>query len=267
MPYFGVPTASTSGTRRPNNAVGAITDISYSVNSNYNALVIALNRRFYKNLQWQSSFTWSRANDFGQASQTFTATNNVLNPFNLAGEYSRSNFDIRDRFASGLIWTPDYYKGDKSVLKYLLTGYTISPVVSIASGAPYTPTISGNAPNPAGFSAITGGTGVLAVGGTNRPPFLGPNSFQMPGYRDVDLRLQKSFHIWETWKLSLIGDAFNLFNHNNVTSVNTQMFSISGSSLVFQDGLSGRSLFGNPTASSNTLTAQRQIQVGIKLDF
>ncbi|MGH9702654.1 MAG: TonB-dependent receptor domain-containing protein, partial [Candidatus Acidiferrales bacterium] len=267
VPYFGVPTATKVGTGRPNTTVGAITDISYAVNSNYNALVIAVNRRFYKNLQWQSSFTWSRANDFGQASQTFTATNNVLNPFDLNAEYSRSNFDVRDRFASGLIWTPDYYKGDKTILKYLLTGYTISPLISIASGAPYTPTISGNAPNPAGFAAVTGGGGVLADGGTNRPPFLGPNSFQMPGYRDVDLRLQKSFPIWETWKLSLIGDAFNLFNHNNVTAVSTQMFSISGSNLVFQDGLNGRSLFGNPTASSNTLTAQRQIQVGIKLDF
>ena len=172
MPYFGVPTASKVGTStgRPNNAVGPITDISYNVNSNYNALVVAVNRRFYKNLQWQSSFTWSRANDFGQASQTFTASNNVLNPFDLNGEYSRSNFDIRDRFSSVLIWTPDYYKGDKTVLKYLLTGYTISPVISIATGAPYTPSVSGNAPNPVGFTSVTSGTGILADGGTNRRP-------------------------------------------------------------------------------------------------
>jgi hypothetical protein len=92
-------------------------------------------------------------------------------------------------------------------------------------------------------------------------PWLAPNSFQMPRTADVDLRLQKGFTIHESWKLLLSGDAFNLFNHNNVTAVDTQMYTISGASLVFNPH------FGVPTNSSNTLIAQRQIQVGIRLEF
>ncbi|HLZ90476.1 MAG TPA: hypothetical protein VKQ28_02080 [Candidatus Acidoferrum sp.] len=176
-----------------------------------------------------------------------------------------------DRFTSAVIWTPDYYKGANLALKHLLNGFTISPLISISSGLPYTPLIQGNAPsqtvNGVAFVAVTGGSGVLADGGTNRPPFFGLNSFQIPRTADVDLRVQKSFNIRENWKISLVGDAFNLFNHNNVTAVNTQMFAISGKTLQFQDGQTGRSLFGSPTASSNSLIAQRQIQVGIKLDF
>jgi Carboxypeptidase regulatory-like domain/TonB dependent receptor len=288
VPFFGVPSTLT-GTRRPNNTVQAITDISDSVNSNYNAMVVSLNRRLYKSLQIQSAFTWSRANDFGQSSQTFTATNNVLNPFDLAAEYSRSNFDIRDRYSFAAIWNPEYYHGQNRWVGYLANGFTISPLVIASSGVPFTPTVGfGNAPSQtvAGvtYVAPNGAGGALADGGSNRVPFLGPNSFQLPRTATVDLRIEKGFKIRESWKLTLSGDAFNLFNHVNVTGVNTQMFSIqsfgtvhgvacSGGApcLVFQapaiTGSGSTSLFEAPIASSNTLTFQRQIQVGIKLDF
>jgi len=237
--------------------------------------VVGLNRRFYKGIQVQGSYTYAQAKDFGQSSQTFTAPNNVLNPFDLAAEYGRSNFDIRHRFVVGTVWTPDAYKGESKVLQHLLNGYTLPPLVNVSSGAPFTPLISGNAPNPAGFVSVTGGTGVLADGGTNRVPWLAPNSFQMPRTANVDFRMQKQFSIRESWKVTLSGDAFNLFNHNNVTGVNTTMFTICAAgtnctplgakatvnSLVFNPK------FGVPTQSSNTLIAQRQIQVGIKLDF
>jgi len=260
VPFFGVPSTNT-GTKRPNNTLGPITNISDSVNSTYNALVVALNRRFYKGLQLQGSYTFSHTNDFGQSSQTFTATNNVLNPFDLAAEEGRSNFDIRERFVMGVVWTPDVYKGESTPLKQLVNGFTISPLVTIASGAPFSPTISGNAPSQAGFSTVTGGIGVLGVGGTNRPPFIVRNAFQMPRTAIVDLRIQKAFTILESRKLIFSGDGFNLFNHNNITGVDTRMYSISGTSLLFNP------TFGVPTSSSNTLIGPRQIQVGIRLDF
>ncbi|HKV23270.1 MAG TPA: TonB-dependent receptor [Candidatus Acidoferrum sp.] len=259
-PYFGVPTTLT-GTRRPDNAFGAITNISYNVDSKYNALVVGLNRRFYKGFQIQSSYTFAHSNDYGQASQTFTVSNNVLNPFNLAGEYGRSNFDLRHVFVFAAVWTPDAYKGENKILQHLLNGYTLAPLFKASSGAPFTPLIQGNAPNQTGFTSFTGGTGVLADGGTNRVPWLAPNSFQMPRTANVDFRLQKEFAVHENWKLTLSGDAFNLFNHNNVTGVDTQMYTISGTSLVFNGH------FGVPTSSSNTLIAQRQIQVGLRLTF
>jgi hypothetical protein len=274
VPYFGVPTTLT-GTRRPNSGFGAITNISGSVDSKYNALVIGVNRRFYKGFQIQSSYTYSHSTDFGQSSQTFTASNNVLNPFNLEGELGRSNFDIRHRFTFGGVWTPDVYKGESKIFQHLANGYTISPLINVSSGVPFTPLIQGNAPNPAGFTSFTGGTGVLADGGTNRVPWLAPNSFQQPRTADVDLRLQKAFTIHESWKLLLSGDAFNLFNHNNVTGVDTQMYTICApnafcsalGSTPTSPTLAFNPHFGVPTGSSNTLISQRRIQVGIRLNF
>jgi outer membrane receptor protein involved in Fe transport len=273
VPYFGVPkppppvppNPSTAGTLRPNPAFGAITNISDSVDSHYNALVIGVNRRFYKSFQIQSSYTWSHATDFGQSSQTFTATNNVLNPFDTGLESGRSNFDIRQRFTFGGVWTPDFYKGERMIGKQLLNGFTISPLITISSGVPFTPLIQGNAPTQTvggvSYVAVTGGNGVLADGGTNRPPFFANNSFQLPRTAIVDLRLEKAFTFWESRRLTFSGDAFNLFNHVNFTSADTQMYSIVGSNLVFNTH------FGVPTQSSNSLIGQRQMQVGIRLDF
>src|SRR5258707_9379260 len=133
-------------TSRPNGSFGAITNISDSVTSKYNALVVALNRRFYQGFQIQTSFTYSHSHDAGQSSQTFSATNNVLNPLDLTQEEGRSNFDIRERFAFGAVWTPDLYKGSHLLLKELVNGFTISPLISISSGAPYTAMLQGNAP-------------------------------------------------------------------------------------------------------------------------
>lgn len=281
VPYFGVPADATGkkpasgGTGRVNTTFGAITNISDSVDSKYNALVIGINRRFYKGFQIQSSYTYSHSTDYGQSSQTFTASNNVLNPFDLGAELGRSNFDIHHRFVFGAVWTPDVYKGESKIFQYLVNGYTLSPLVSVSSGAPFTPLLQGNAPNPTGFVSFTGGLGVLADGGTNRVPWLAPNSFQQPRTANVDFRLQKEFPIRERWKLLLSGDAFNLFNHNNVTGVDTQMYTICApnafcsalNSTPTTPTLAFNPHFGVPTASSNTLIAQRQIQVGIRLNF
>jgi carboxypeptidase family protein len=253
---------------RPNPSFNSITDISYSVTSKYNALVVALNRRFYQGFQIQTSFTFSHANDAGQSSQTFTSANNVLNPFDLTQEQGRSNFDIRERFAFGAVWTPDLYKGSQLILKELVNGFTISPLIAISSGAPYTGLIQGNAPGGVSSS-------VLGAGGTNRGPNFAPNAFQMPRTANVDLRLEKAFRLAERRAFILTADAFNALNHTNFTGVDTQVYTIcAANAKCTPTGLTPtvnqlvfNSHFGVPTGSSNSLLAQRQIQIGARLDF
>jgi hypothetical protein len=253
---------------RPNPAFNSITDISNSVTSKYNALVVALNRRFYQGFQVQTSFTFSHSSDAGQSSQTFTVANNVLNPLDLSQEQGRSNFDIRERFTFGAVWTPDFYTGGRLMLKELLNGFTISPLIAISSGAPYTGLLQGNAPG--GVSS-----GVLGAGGTNRLPGLPPNSFQMPRTANLDLRLEKGFRLTERRSFTLTADAFNALNHTNFTAVDTQIYTICAAKakcsatgltptvnqLVFNNH------FGVPTNSANSILAQRQIQIGARLDF
>jgi len=250
-------------TARPNPLFGRITTISDSVNSTYNALVLKFDRRMTGGLQLQGFYTYANTSDRGQSSQTFTSSNNVLNPFDLALENGRSNFDIRHHFGSTLVWQPKFFQQRRGYVKTALDGWTIAPVVSVSSGAPYTSSISGTLPAATGRVQ----SGILGAGGTSRLPTLPRNGFQMPRIANVDLRIAKKFNVSESTRLELFGEAFNLFNHVNVTTVGTRNYSMTGTAAA--PTLTFDPQFGIPTGSTTstgTLT-QRQIQIGARLTF
>ncbi|HMI50984.1 MAG TPA: TonB-dependent receptor [Candidatus Saccharimonadales bacterium] len=241
---------------RPVSGFGRITSISDVVHSRYNAFIAQFNRRLTNGVQFNAFYTYSNTTDNGQGSQTFTSGNNVLNPFDLNGEEGRANFDIRHHIGATALWQPAFFHHSGRVVRAALDGWGIAPVVSVSSGVPYTGTVTGNAP---------GGTflGINGSGGTSRLPELARNSFQMPRNVNVDLRLAKKFSLTEALGLELFGEAFNLFNHVNVTGVGTTEYSISGTTLVADPR------FGVPNSSQNSTqtTTQRQIQIGAKFTW
>jgi len=265
MPLFEVPKLPSPQVTltRPNASFGRITNISDTVTSKYNGVVFMFNRRMTSGLQLQAFYTFSNTYDTGQSSQTFTASNNVLNPFDLGLENGRSNFDIHHHFGSTLVWQPSYFAQKGTLVRTALDGWSIAPIVMVSSGAPYTATVSGNAPVAATFVRVS--TGILGAGGSGRLPEIARNGFQMPRTVNIDLRLAKKFNLYESWKIELFGEAFNLFNHVNATSVGTRNYSIGGTAAA--PTLVADPQFGVVQSSSNSLLAQRQIQIGAKLIF
>ena len=56
---------------------------------------------------------------------------------------------------------------------------------------------------------------------------LGRNIYTMPKTATVDLRLSKSFYLNrgnDRYRFEIFGEAFNLLNHQNITSVNTTAY-------------------------------------------
>ncbi len=176
MPLFTTP--------RPNANFAQMTQITSGVNTSYNALVLALNRRFTKGLQVQTSYTYSKATDNGQSSQTFTAANNVLNPFDLGLEEGTSNFDIPHRFSFSTVWQP------RSSSAWL-DNFTIAPIIAVSSGAPFTALVSGNAPQaqPASRRAFSAPAARTAFRHIER------NTYRLPNTASVDLRVSRAFPI------------------------------------------------------------------------
>lgn len=256
---------------RPNALFGRITNISDTVTSKYNGAVFMFNRRMTNGLQLQAFYTYSNTSDTGQSSQTFTASNNVLNPFDLALENGRSNFDIHHHFGSTLVWQPGYFKDREKFLRTALDGWTIAPIVMVSSGTPFTATVSGNAIVSTSLPSAQKptSTGILGAGGSNRLPTIPRNGFQMPRIVNVDLRLAKKFKLYESWSFEVFGEAFNLFNHVNATAVGTRNFSITnaGTATAPIPTLTFDPQFGAVQASSNSLLAQRQIQIGARLTW
>ena len=254
-PADGVITVPFFSGTRPNANFSQMTQITGGVNTSYNALVLALNRRFTDGLQVQTSYTYSRATDNGQSSQTFTTGNNVLNPFDLSLEQSRSSFDVPHRFSFSAVWQP-------KASSMLLSDWTFAPVIGASSGSPFTPGISGNAPPTTRIL-----TGILGAGGSNRLPSIERNSYRLPSTTSVDFRVSRSFQLQGKAKIEALVETFNLFNHINYTSENTTLYTIGGTATA--PTLAYNTLFGSYTnANSGTFSPRpREVQIGVRFNF
>jgi hypothetical protein len=90
----------------------------------------------------------------------------------------------------------------------------------------------------------------------------------------VDFRLGRQFALTERFRLSLIGEAFNLFNHTNVSSVSTTAFSYVAPGSGACAGHANACFvpytstpFLATTATSNLLWGPRQLQISGRLTF
>ena len=255
---------------RPNASFGSITDVFSGISSSYNALAIQVNKRMSKNIQFNYNFTWAHALDYGQNGSTFSDTNDLLDPFNIKQEYGNSIYDVPLRSVfSAVIGTPWKTSG---ALGYLVNGWQISPIYSAQSGLPYSLTTNGNAPG--GLSS-----GVNGSGGRLGIAVIGRNTFRYPRQQNVDLRLSKKFMFADRFGVEVLGEGFNLFNHVNVTGINTLGYIISTSGSVTTSGgsatcssatpcLSYNAPFGSVTnANGNYAYTSRQIQIGVRFTF
>ncbi len=138
VPFFKGP--------RPNPNFNQMTQIFTRISSHYNAGVLQLNRRMTQGLQVQASCTLADSTDDGQGTSPTLSGNSPSNPYNLAFDRGPSNFDIRHRFTGSVVWQPGYFDHSSGAMRWILSGWTIAPILFAQSGAPYTPTVSGNPP-------------------------------------------------------------------------------------------------------------------------
>ena len=269
---FSVPFYTT----RINTTTGPILTGVSDVNSWYNSFVLTVRKRMSSGVEFVANYTLAKASDGGQVPGqfgTFNGTDSPIDPYNRKLEYGRSDLDQRHRFVGNVVWIPQFTKKiSNPALRYLLHGYAFSSIVTIATGQPVTGTISGN---PAG--AIAGGPtgGAVNNSGTatgGRSPGLPRNLYTGPGMGDVDMRISREFTFTERVKLSLLGEAFNVFNHTNVFTVNTQQYTYTGPGTGVCTGHANGCLvpvtsFLTPSATNNNLFGARQLQISGRLTF
>ena len=249
------------GASRPDTRFGLIEEVRSDVTSKYNALVLQANRRLTNGLQFQSSYTLSRAWDTGQVSQTNVSTFSVpFNPFDQQGEAGYSNFDRRHKFTTSVVYNT-HYKGEGAA-HALLNGWTIAPIYNIFSGARYTANVSGSPSSAFGFSQAGG---INGSNGSLRFALLPRNAFHLPATKYLDLRVSRRFALGEKLKLELLGEAFNLFNSTQWTSANNTLYSISTSGTTAT--LRAVSAFGTNSGADGFFFRERQIQLAVRLEF
>jgi outer membrane receptor protein involved in Fe transport len=266
-------------TARINTNTGGIF-VGYSdVNSWYDSMVITLRRPMRHGFEFTVNYTFSKTTDGGQvpgSGGTFNGTDYPIDPYNRKLEYALSDLDQRHRFVANAVWMPSFSSLSNRAERLILNGWAFSTIVTMSTGQPVTPYISGY-PSGAPDGGVSGG--VSYAGATNgRAGWLARNSFTAPGYHNVDFRLGRQFTFSERLKFSLIGEAFNLFNHTNVSGggvsggVSTSAFTYAAAGSGLCAGHTNACYYPNPlfmttTSTSNLLWGPRQLQVSARLNF
>jgi len=247
----------------------------------YNALTFNVQKRFSKNFQMLSSYTWSHSIDNG------TDLQSTLEPqdsrfANL--ERANSVNDQRHRWVTSAVFKTAAAKSGDGVWQRFIGGFTLSPIIDVSSGRPFNVITATDTRLDLGASearpsiAASGGTtstyipGVHFVpadvclandGSTFVVPFftppagcdgnLGRNRFRGPGFFQIDLRVSKRIALGERMSIDLIADGFNLLNRTNIAAVN-QLCDPTGGATCSA---------GQPTAAYDS----RQFQFALKLNW
>jgi hypothetical protein len=249
-----------------NTHYGNVTEVTSNINSSYHGMVVDLQNRGNQYAQFDVNYTWSHALDFNQNQGTAPSANNWFDPWNNPrANYGNSNFNVPNRFVAwGLLTWPGTATGWQKLFE---NGWHLNPVLQVQNGLPYS----------AGVSGTISGAAASGLAGSGSSGYLlqiGRNTVRQPTTADLDARLQKDIGLGERFNLELLGEAFNVLNHMNVTGINSTAYSIgSTGTLTYQSfgpglGKSGQSGFGAiSNADSTFVYSQREIQLGVKLDF
>ncbi len=270
-------------------------NVGYSVaNSWYNSMAVTLRRPFSNGLEVLLNYTWSKALDDDMVSGafgTFYGGNPVLDPNNIKGEYGRSDIDMRERFVGTVLWKPAILESNPW-MKYGLDGFTFSGTATESTGFPIDAAMNSSSSiipsTPAAADgniyggAISSGSGAATTG---RPPEIQRNSQPGPGVRNIDFRVTRDIPIHDKVYMEFIGEAFNLMNHEIVSSENTYFSTLNAAGkggctavtvptgstfagcIVPYVASSQAGAFGVKTGTNSTLYGPRQIQVSAKLYF
>jgi hypothetical protein len=229
-------TATSAGanvlSRRPNPAFGAILQLGSDQSATYQGLQITSNMRMSHRVSFNAFYTFSHTNSSVQLHNN-TTQGLAQNYSQLEEDYGRADTDQRHVFSMSLNFQPDYFSESHPVVRALLNGWSISPIIKLRSGLPFTVTngnvdanLDGNTNdraqligdpnidnptaarwfNTAAFVQNRVVNGVATDGNSPR------NVLDAPGYRVVDLAISRDFSLNERFKLRFRGEATNAFN-------------------------------------------------------
>jgi outer membrane receptor protein involved in Fe transport len=247
---------------RPNTSFNRIVIMEPAVKSKYNALVLAVNRRFSRGLLFNANYTLSKSEDNGQSSATFFGSNLAYDALNFRSASDPvdstmwpSNNDRRHRFVASFHYRPD-----------VLWGIGIGGVLTLESGLPLTEKINGSLAPSVGAvnSASTNGTG-----GVFDAPWVGVNTDRQTGRKTFDIRVSKEVRLAGTSRLQVLWEVFNLFNTVNYSGFFDTAFNVTSSSYnpaanVATVDMTRDSGYLVPRSDVTNFWGPRDMQLGIK---
>jgi hypothetical protein len=273
---------------------GAVNELVSNINSSYNAGVAEIQNKSSRLLQYDVNYTWSHALDYNQNETTTTLGNGWFDPYNIDGykkgaNYSNSSFNVENRLVAwALISSPNTQRNDW--IKWVANDWSLNPVYQAQNGLPISATIGSGFPSYSAYSSSWNG-----AGSNYWIPAIGRNTYQLKRTMVVDMRLEKQFDINrgdKPYHLQLLGEFFNLANHQNVTSESTTAYNLSSNASLTSgcstamvpgqaqqecatltyvpksgSGVNATGFRAVTNSGSNFAYSPRQVQLSLRLDF
>src|ERR1700687_2015180 len=267
--------------RRHNKDFGPVFLVQSNQTASYHGLQFSVVKRMGHNFTLNGFYTYSKSFTSVQldANQTQGGAQNMLD---LRAERSRADIDQRHVFSTSIVWQPEYSYGGNGWLRAALNSWSISPIIRLRSGLPFTvtngrdsnldgtnndraqligdPRLSGRGSakwfNTAAFAGNCLRTSLTQILPCTPVDGNSPrNVLDRPGFRTVDLAVARSFKLRESLKFEMRAEASNIFNMVNLDApVSNFTDSTFGQIQKAQRGGSGTGTF-------------RQLQLGARLTF
>ena len=217
--------------------------------SDYDSLQTKIERRFSKGLTFLASYTWSKA--IGTAS--LPVGNTVQDPYNINASRGLLSFNVPHMFVFSSVYELPFGRGkaflsSNRALSALAGGWTLSAIVSLYAGTPLTvlvPFDNANTGSNWQRADLVGdpnqnapktrqewfNTAAFAVPARNTYGNSGNGILQAPGIENLDITASRRFRISEHKQLEFRFESFNLLNHTNLGTPDTNITSFTFGSI------------------------------------
>jgi hypothetical protein len=247
--------------------------------ANYHALQTGFVYRL-ADLQLNAGYTWSKAlsdqnqTNTGSVAYAFDSNIGFQNPRNPKADYGRPSYDRPNVFTAAYVYELPFYRHSSNLIaREILSHWGTSGLITAQSGFANTVSLSSSfaglatRPNQVAHLIQNSGSGKKAIG---QAPMYSYQSFAVPGWgtfgnsqpgvlrgpKEVAYAtaINKTFPVTERVGVQLRAEAFNVFNHPNINSINTS-FNFAQSTNV--------SSFGYATAAGD----MRQLEFSGRITF
>ncbi|HKE21195.1 MAG TPA: carboxypeptidase-like regulatory domain-containing protein [Bryobacteraceae bacterium] len=222
-----------AATTRPYAGYGDIEYYSFGWNSDYDAAIVTVRKRFTHGLFFRANYTFGKSIDENSGLNYagdggFQGAQNSLAPFL---ERGRSDFDMRHVFSMNFAWQVPV-RGSR-----LIRGWQLAGSGTAYSGQPFTPQLSGPSidlaqatrpdrllsgtlPNPSPAMWFNLNAFAIVPDTAYRYGTSGRNILDGPATVAINLSLSKSFQIRERAKAQFRWETFNVTNHTDLNLPN-----------------------------------------------
>ncbi len=246
-PVYGAAGVGTRANPSYNNI--ALQDIGN--NSSYNALIVNYQHRFSKGLLANASYTWSHSIDDAPEANSYDQGSIVISdPTNRNRDRGNSSINRPNAFTLTTVWSP-ISSFNNRIVNYLANNNQFTMLANITSGDEQNITTN----------AVLNGDSLAGSGSgaATRPLFIGRNAVRAPNVYQIDARYTRTFlKIKERFQPKFFIEANNVFNHPNITTINTTAAVTAATGAILT----------NPTyAPVSTLLEGRIVQLGVRVDW